>query len=290
MPLLEDITEVLSFAAFRPDPDDSQISWKDRSVNRRSLLININRANTCWRAVNKRGKFQEAGSQDGEFTEIVTGRAEEWRSLTDGAWCSLSINNRFIISLENNLSRRENYLELLRTNPRAILGAKYDRGKRYALFHHPDTTSTLLMACDDAAVKSAEDCLRGNGLKTGRVCCGLFAMLELKLKEIYEDKKPEAKGNFMLLATCEGSIAALVQQGGHWTDFRCRSSVGTENVDAMVQIIAPQVQKLQNGTPVFFVHDGNNPRFASELMGHLESIGAQDVSTEDLLWRILGEF
>ena len=34
----------------------------------------------------------------------------------------MSLNNRFIISLENNLSRRENYRELLRTNPKAVLG------------------------------------------------------------------------------------------------------------------------------------------------------------------------
>ncbi len=289
MPLLEDLTEVLSFAAFRPDPDDAAISWKDRAVGRRSLLVNINRGSCSWRAINKRGRFQDAGAQDGEFAEVTAGRAEEWRSLTDGGWCSLSINNRFIISLENNLSRRENYLELLRTNPKAVLGAKYDRGKRYALFHHPETTSTLLMACDDAAVKSAEDSLRGNGLKAGRICCGLFAILEVKLREIYESKRPEAKGNFLLIATCEGSIAALVQQAGQWTDFRCRTGVGIDNVEAMVQIIAPQVQKLQSGTPVFLAHDGNDQRFASEMMRHLENIGAQDITTEDLLWHILGE-
>jgi hypothetical protein len=289
MPLLEDIKDVLSFAAFRPDPDDAGISWKDRYAGRRSLLVNINRNSASWRAVGKRGTFQESGNQEGEFGEIVPGRAEEWRGLTDHGWCSLSLNNRFIISLETNLSRKENYLELLRTNPRAVLGAKYDRGKRYALFHHPDTTSTLLMACDDGAVKSAEDILRGNGLKTGRVCCGLFAMLETKLRDIYDGKKPEAKNSFMLVAVCEGSIAALVQHNGQWTDFRCRSSVGTDNVEAMVQIIAPQVQKVQPGTPVFFVHDGNNARFAAELMQRLESISAQDITVEDQLWRLMGE-
>ncbi len=153
MPLLEDITEVLSFAAFRPDPDDSLISWKDRTVGRRSLLININRANASWRAVNKRGRFQEAGSQDGEFQEIANGRVEEWRGLTDGGWCAVSLNNRFIISLENNLSRRENYLELLRTNPKAVLGAKIRPWQTLPRFlsssrYHPPPSSC---ACDDAA-------------------------------------------------------------------------------------------------------------------------------------------
>ncbi len=289
MPLPEDIKDVLSFAAFRPDPDDSTISWKDRTIGRRSLLINVNRSHASWRAVNKRGRFQEAGAQDGELAEIASARAEEWRSLTDSGWCCLSLNNRFIISLENNLSRRENFLTLLRTNPKAVLGAKYDRGKRYALFHHPDTTSTLLMACDDAAVKTAEDVLRGNGLKTGRVCCGLFAILEMKLREIYDTKKVDPKGSFMLVATCEGSIAALVQQAGQWTDFRCRTGMGIDNVEAMVQIIAPLVQKVQPGTPVFFAHDGNDQRFAGEMLRNLESIGAQDITSEDMLWKVLGE-
>ncbi len=132
-------------------------------------------------------------------------------------------------------------------------------------------------------VKSAKKtALRGNVWRlqaAGRICCALFGILETKLREIYDGKKPEARGNFLLIATCEGSIAALVQQAGQWTDFRCRTGVGIDNVEAMVQIIAPQVQKLQAGTPVFFVHDGNNPRFASEMMGHLESISAQDVTT-----------
>ena len=289
MPLLEDIKEVLSFAAFRPDPDDATISWKDRSTGRRSLLININRSHASWRAVNKRGRFQEAGAQDGELAEIASARAEEWRSLTDNGWCSLSLNNRFIISLENNLSRRENFQALLRTNPKAVLGAKYDRGKRYSLYHHPDTASTLLMACDDAAVKTAEDVLRGNGLKAGRICCGLFAILEMKLREIYDTKKVDPKGSFMMVATCEGSIAALVQQAGQWTDFRCRTGMGIDNVEAMVQIIGPLVQKIQPGTPVFFAHDGNDQRFSQEMMRNLESIGAQDITSEDMLWRVLGE-
>lgn len=288
MPLLDDIKGVLSFAAFRPDPDDPEITWAKRFHARRSLLLNVSRTQTSWRSINKRGKFQEGGTQEGEFNEVVPSKAEEWRNLTEGGWVNISLNHRFIISLENNLSRRENYRELLRTNPKAVIGAKFDRGKRYALFHHPDTTASLLMACDDAAVKQTEDTLRGGGLKAGRICCGLFALLESKLSEIYGGGQPEAKGSFLLIATCEGSIAALVQQDGQWTDLRCRSGLGTDGIDSMVQIIAPMVQKIPQGTPVYYVHDGTDEGFSSAMMAQLNQIGAKDISVTDQLWDSIG--
>jgi hypothetical protein len=288
MPLLDDIKGVLSFSAFRPDSDDPDISWTKRFNARRSLLLNVSRTHTSWRSINKRGRFQEGGTQEGDFAEVAPARVEEWRTLTEGGWVNVSLNNRFIISLENNLSRRENFRDLLRTNPKAVLGAKFDRGKRYALFHHPDTTSSILMACDDSAVKLTEDVLRANGLKAGRICCGLFALLETKLTEIYQTARAEAKGSFLLIATCEGSIAALVQQDGQWTDLRCRSGVGTDSVDAMLQIIAPMVQKIPQGTPVFYVHDGTDEKFSSGMMEQLKQIGGKDVSAPDQIWESIG--
>jgi hypothetical protein len=288
MPLLEDIKGVLSFAAFRPDPDDAETSWAKRFQSRRSLLINVSRAHTSWRSINKRGKFQETGSQEGEIAEVATGRAEEWRALTDGGWVNVSLNHRFIISLENNMSRREGYRSLLQSNPKAVIGAKCDRGKRYALYHHPHTTSSILMACDDTAVKTAEDSLRVAGLKPGRICCGLFALLEQKLTEIYRSDRPEARGSFVLIATCEGSLATLVQADGQWTDLRCRTGVGADGIDAMIQIIAPMVQKVPQGTRVFYVHDGNDEKFSSAMMAQIEQIGGKDISAPDQLWECIG--
>ncbi len=288
MPLLEDIKSVLSFAAFRPDPDDAGIAWNKRFTGRRSLLLNVNRTHTSWTCMNKRGTFQDGGSQEGDFMEVAPARAEEWRTQTEGGWVNVSLNNRFIISLENNLSRRENYQEMLRVNPKAVLGAKFDRGKRYALFHHPDSTASILMACDDAMVKTTEESLRVNGLKPGRICCGLFAIMEAKLTEIYNAGRPEAKGSFLLVATCEGSIAALAQQGGQWTDLRCRSGVGTDNPEAMLQIVAPLVQKFPAGTPIFYVHDGADEKFGIAMMEQLSRVGAADITERDQLWRAIG--
>jgi hypothetical protein len=290
MPLLEEIKNVLTFAAFRPDPDDANIPWNKRFVKSRSLLLNVSRTQTSWRSINKRGRYQDAGSEDGDLPEAARQHAEEWRGMVDSGWCAVSLNNRFIISLENNLSRRENQAELLRLNPKAVLGAKCDRGKRYAIYHHPATTSSLLMACDDAFVKIAEDTLRGSNLRAGRICCGLFAMMEAKLNEIYALGKPEAQGSFMLVALCEGSIAALVQQNGQWTDLRCRSGVGMDSADAMFQIVSPLAQKIQPGTPVLFLHDGIHKNFAAEMLQQFQQNGqedVQDISVEDQLWNTI---
>lgn len=288
MPLLDDIKSVLSFAAFRPDPDDAEVAWHKRHAKRRSLLLNVSRTHVTWRSMNKRGRFQESGSCEGDFADVAPQRAEEWRSLTDGGWVNVSVNNRFIISLETNLSRRENGAELLRSNPKAVLGAKFDRGKRYALFHHPTSTASILMACDDSVVKTTEDVLRTNGLRAGRICCGLFAMMEQKLGELCHPQAPGATGSFVFIACCEGSIAAVVQQDGQWTDLRCRSGIGSDSVDAMIQIIAPLVQKVGPGTPVYFVHDGTDTGFATAMMDPLSKISGKDISVEDQLWSTMG--
>lgn len=288
MPLLDDIKSVLSFAAFRPEPDDAEVPWNKRFQGRRSLLLNVSRGHVSWRGLSKKGRFQDAGNSEGEFAEVAPQRAEEWRSLTEGGWVNVSINNRFIISLENNVSRRNNSDELLRTNPRAVLGAKFDRGKRYALFHHLHSPASLLLACDDSMVKTTEEVLKANGLKAGRICCGLFALLEQKLAELCNDPKSDPNGSFVLIVCCEGSIAALVQQAGQWTDLRCRSGIGSESLDAMIQIIAPLVQKAQPGTPVYFVHDGNDPKFAAAMMELLSRVGGKDLTIEDQIWSAIG--
>lgn len=286
--LLDEIKSVLSFGAFRPDADDPNVSWAKRFENRKSLLLNISRSQTSWRSINRKGKFEEGGVQDGEFADIAPQRAEEWRSMCDGAWCVVSVNNRFIISLENNLMRGDNCVSLLRTNPRAVLGPKYDRGKRYAICHHPETTASMLLACEEALVKVSEDVLKTIGLRPGRVCCGLFAMMEYAIHSICSSKQGSNPGSFVLVGACEGSVAALAQQDGQWKDLRCRSGLGVEAVETALQIISPLVAKAPPGTPVFFISDGQDQKFRQDLMAQLEKVGAKDLTQEDLLWKILG--
>jgi hypothetical protein len=287
--MLADIKSVLTFAAFRPDSDDPEISWSKRFEGRKSLLINISRSHVSWRSMNRKGKFEASGFQEGEFADVASLRADEWRSLTEGGWASVSLNNRFIISLENNLMRGDGTQHLLRTNPRAVLGPKYDRGKRYGLYHHNDSTASMLLACEDSMVKVTEDCLRGIGLKAGRVSCGLFAMIEHSLAGIYASLRGQTGASFVLVAACEGSIAALAQQDGQWKDLRCRSGLGSDAVETSLQIISPLVAKAPTGTPVYFVGDGHDANFRKQLMEQLERVGARDLTQDDLIWRVIGQ-
>ncbi|WP_397382787.1 hypothetical protein, partial [Prosthecobacter sp.] len=247
------------------------------------------RGSVSWRSVNKRGRFEESGTQEGELADAAPLKGEEWRGMADGGWCSVSVNHRFIISLENNLMRGDNCVSLLRTNPRAVLGPKYDRGKRYAICHHPETTASLLLAVEESLVKVTEDVLKTVQLKPGRVSCGLFAMLEHAILSIFRASSGGTPSDFVLIAACEGSLAVLVQQEGQWRDIRCRSGLGPEAVETALQIISPLLAKVPQGSPVYFVGDGHDSKFRTELMLHLEKVGAADLTQDDLLWTIIGE-
>jgi len=67
--LLDEIKSVLSFAAFKADPDDSAVPWGKRYEARKSLLLNVSRGSVSWRSINKRGRFEEGGVQEGELAE-----------------------------------------------------------------------------------------------------------------------------------------------------------------------------------------------------------------------------
>jgi hypothetical protein len=285
--LLDDIKNVLTLAAFRPDEDDPDIPWSMRFEGRKSLLLNVGRNQTSWRSINKKGQLEESGYMDGEFTDIATQCGEEWRGLTENGWVTVSINHRFIISLENNLMRGENCAMLLRTNPRAVLGPKYDRGKRYAVCHHPAATTSMLLAVEESMVKVTEDVLKTVGLKAGRVCCGLFAMLEQSILMVDSALRGGVNASFVLLAACEGSVATLSQHEGQWKDFRCRSGLGADAVDTTLQIVRPMLAKNPPGAPVFLVTEGQDEAFRNRIMEELVKVGAQDLSVADGLWQLL---
>jgi hypothetical protein len=286
--LLDEIKSVLSFAAFNPEADDAGVPWSKRFEGRKTLLLNVGRNQTSWRGVNKKGRFEDGGMLEGEFADIAPQRADEWRQMADGGWCVVSVNNRFIMSLENNMMRGENTVNLLRTNPRAVLGPKFDRGKRYAICHHPESSGSMLLACEESMVKVTEDVLKTIGIRPGRVCCGLFALTEYAVHQLYSQHPNGVPANMILISACEGSIAVLVQQDGQWKELRCRSGLGQDAVETSLQIISPLIQKVPQGSPVCFISDGQDASFRSELFVHLEKVGATDLTQEDLIWKVIG--
>lgn len=286
--LWDEIKSVLSFAAFKPEADDASVSWARRFEGRKTLLLNVGRNQTSWRGISRKGKFEEGGVMEGEFADIAPQRADEWRMMADGGWCVVSINNRFIVSLESNMMRGENCVNLLRTNPRSVLGPKFDRGKRYAICHHPETTASMLLSCEESMVKVTEDVLKTIGIRPGRVCCGLFSITEWAVHQLYVTQRGAVPPNMVLIASCEGSISVLVQMDGQWKELRCRSGLGPDAVETSVQILSPLVQKVPQGSPVYYISDGQDARFRAELLVHLERFGVQDLTQEDLLWKVIG--
>ncbi len=296
---LAHIKNLLTFASFRPEPADSQATWSARFPNKRTLLLNINRNTVSWQVVLKGGKPGEQGVEEGSINDVLQVMAEDWLSMIDDGWCSVSLNNRFILSLESNLSRKKGYQELLRTNPKAVLGSKYERGKVYAVKYHPETNSSLLLACEEGLIKDTQDALKKAGLKTGRLSCGLFAQLCDVLHRLHEAQNSKAAEdeegsgvppNYLVIACCQGSVCILKQKDEQWTELRSRSAYYEPgDLSALGQILQPMLNDWNPQSPVIFINDNNDPIALDQLRQMLPNYPINDVSLEDQLWAVIGK-
>jgi hypothetical protein len=283
---LDSIKQVLTFQAFRPDPDDPDTPVAVRMAGRRYVCVNISKGHVSWRGVDRKGKMVGGGQVEGEFADVVSQLAEEWHGHSDGGWVVVSINNRFVLTLESNLSRKPGSERLIRSNARAVIGAKHDRTKRYAVYHHPETSSSLLLACEDSLVKTIEDSLEGLGLKPARVSCGLFSMVEDWLRRHFA--AGGAKKDFVLVACCDGSICVLSQKKGQWSELRARGGFyAGEDAEPVVALAAPLINGSGAGSPIYLLHDRPGTMFSSSLLERLESHGAKDVTEPEMLWSAL---
>lgn len=297
---VQSIKDVLTFAAFRPEPDDRTASWARRFPRRNTLLVNISRARTTWASVTKAGVVRAGGVADGEFAEVVKQHAEEWRGLTDDGWTAVSLNHRYVISLETNLSRKPEVQEVIRSNPRAVLGAKYERGKRYALTHNPESVASVLLACEEEFIKKIESTLTENRLRAGRITCGVYAMLrrllevtndgrEPKTASAAGDKEPRRTAQRLYLACCEGSVCAMLQSGDLWSELRSRSNLYTTDSEPVFSILEPLVARLDAGASVVVAVDSPETGIVAGLREKLPKMNVEDLSGSDHFWRILAD-
>ena len=284
---LKDIKDVLTFAAFRPDPDNSGTPWSKRFEGRRVLLLNIGKDEVSWRSVGKKGEFEGGGSDEGEFPEVAQRHADEWRAMTDNGWVAVSINQRFIMNLERNLPRKPGYRKMLRTNPKQILAAKFDRGKVYGIHHSPTTNASLVLACDESLVKSIEEVLKNNSLKAARISVGLFAMTTRMVSMVAEKKELSAMSDLLLIAACKGSISALRQKAGQWFELRCRAGLDSEDPSQALQMISPFLNSATPETRVLFMNHETESRFAETLKPQLQNLMVVDITEKDQLWSTL---
>ena len=298
MKQFKDILNVLSFASFRPEAEDPSATWSQRFPNKKTLLLNVNRNTVSWQIMLKGGELGDSAVEQGSLQDVVQVMGEEWKSLTDDGWCSVSLNNRFILSLETNLSRKKGYQDLLRTNPKSVLGSKFERGKCYAVRHHAETNSSLLLACEDGLIKETQDTLKKAGLNTGRLSCGVFAVvcevlerLQISARESSEDDEASAiPQNYLLIACCEGSVCVLKQKDNQWTELRSRSAYYEPgDLSSLGQILQPMLSDWDAQSPVLFVNDRKDETSFDQLKAMLPNYSINDVSMGEQLWTVIGK-
>ena len=291
---LKDIKDVLSFRAFRPEADDSTASWSRRFARENTLALNIGRRRVSWSAVDKRGEFRDAGSQEGEFKDIVTQMAPEWKAMTDNGWCTVSLNHRFVITLEVNLSRRAGLEQQLRTNPKAVLGAKAERGKKYSLLHNPESNTSVLLACDEEVINKTLSMLKEAGLSAGRMAVGVYGMMLDLIEQVAEARRArsvsnpgESFGSVVMVACNEGSVCVLSQREEQWTELRSRTDLYTDDMTPVLDIILPLIQNAGPNTNVVFMNDEAGCPLPELLRQRIPDVSVSDVSAPSQLWKLL---
>jgi hypothetical protein len=288
---LKDIKDVLTFAAFRPEPDDGSAPWPRRFPREKTLLLNVGKTRTSWRGLGRSGQLVDGGIQRGDFKDIASSLAPEWRKLTDDGWCNVSINSRYVISLEGNLPRKEGIEDVIRTNPRAALGSKFERSKRYALTNNPEHATSIVLSCEEDVVKKVEAALAENGLRPGRICCGTYTLLRRLLEHVNPEPDPTAKSSgppplprTLFLVVCnEGSVCTLMQTGDVWSDLRSRSDFYDETTDPVLQMIDPR-RDAANPLEILFVSDQPGSDLPGRLTEKFPDIKVTDLTGPDHLW------
>lgn len=289
---LQDIKEVLTFASFRPELDDPSFSWRRRFSHRRSLLLSIAKNRVNWKALAKGGRLLESGMAEGEYKEIFTQNAAEWKRLSEDGTLGISLNTRYVISLEINLTRRKGAEDLLQANPRAALGSRYERGKRYAVTHNPESNTSLLLTCEEEFIKKIEGLLKEVGLSAARVACGTYAMLRQLLVQVgraqAKNRPVEEDSAHLFLVLNDGAVAILQQIGEQWIELRSRPDVWQgEDTGPVIELLKPFQARIEGPCRISLLGDQPRAAFVEDLRSLFTSAEIEDFSQPDSLWTTL---
>ena len=294
---LLDVTKVLSMAAFRPDPDDSSFTWEKRFKKKKSLFLSIAREGVTWKSMDKNGLLSDSEFVPGSLKDVLEDMASEFFELSDGGWCCVSINQRYVISLETNLMRKDSGFDVLRSTPRAVLGSKAERGKRYSLKHNPESNSSVLLSVDEEYIKEVESLFGRFGLNVGRICCGVFSMLSESLEQIekareeFKNNKPENKlGNILNVISCYGSICILRMEEEKWVEMRSRVSLHKgKDLESLKKIILPIVEDMRSEDQIVFSGDESSGYIKEILSEVTPDMKINDISSVNTLWDLMSK-
>lgn len=253
--MLAQVKAVLDFSAFRPEPDDPSASWKSRFPKKNSVLLHVGRNSLSYSVVDAAGVSAPGEEKQGDYKELFKDLGPLIKSASHDGWCIVSLDTRYVISVESNLSRKKGSEEALRKDPRSVLHSRYEKGKRYAVTHNPETNSSLLLTLDEENVKKVEGLCKEQHLKIGRMCCGTWVLLRHALSATNKKKGSEEAFSGLYIVCCHGSVCALLQEKDNWMELRSRPDLFTADLQPLVELLAPFGERLSPAASIVLACD-----------------------------------
>lgn len=284
--MLNYVKGLLDFSAFRPEPDDPQAPWKSRFPGKATVLLNIGRASLGFSVIDATGKVKFSDRRRGELRDLFVDFLPVVKENASDGWCAVSLDTRYMISIETNLSRKRGSELALKNDPRSVLHGRYERGKVYAVTHNPETNSSLLLSYDSEFISKTEFTLKERGLKLGRLMCGTYVLLRHALSEMNTKKGTEEPLSALFLAVCSGSVCALLQESDNWVEIRSRPDVFFDDVQPFLDLVAPFAERLPDGAAVVLACDEPVPGLPEKLAGVFPGHELKDLTEEGLLAKL----
>ena len=285
--MLDQVKAVLNFSAFRPEPDDPSASWKSRFPKKATALLHVGRNSVSYCLLGPQGEVAPGEEKDGDYKEVFKELGPVIKSSAHDGWCAVSLDTRYVISIETNLSRKKGSEEALRKEPRSVLHARYEKGKRYAVTHNPETNSSLLLAMDEENIKKVEGFCKEQQLKIGRMCCGTYVLLRHALAASNTKKGSEAPVSALYVVCCRGSVCALLQEKDNWMELRSRPDLFTDDLQPFLELLVPFGERLSPGASVVLACDEPVEGLPEKVAALFPGNPLNDLSEPGLLAKIL---
>lgn len=285
--MIDQVKAVLNFSAFRAEPDDPAASWKSRFPKKTTALLHIGRNTVGYCLVGAAGEVSPGEERQGEYKEVLKDLGPVIKAATHDSWCAMSLDTRYVISIENNLSRKKGSEEALRKDPRSVLHARYEKGKRYAVTHNPETNSSLLLTVDEENVKKVEEACKSQQLKIGRMCCGTWVLLRHALASTNTKKGSEEPVSALYVVCSHGSVCALLQEKDNWMELRSRPDLFTQDLQPLLELLSPFAERLSPGAAVVLACDEPVEGLSEKITALFPDREFRDLTEPGLLAKVL---
>lgn len=287
--MLDQIKAVLNFSAFRPEPDDSAATWKSRFPKNATALLHVGRNSLGYCLVGPNAEVTPGEEKQGDYKDVFKELGPAIKSASHDGWCAVSLDTRYVISIETNLSRKKGSEDALKKDPRSVLHARYERGKRYAVTHNPETNSSLLLTMDEDNIKKIEALCKEQHLHVGRMCCGTYVLLRHLLSATNVKKGSDEPVSALYIACCHGSVCALLQVKDNWMELRSRPDLFGADLQPLAELLAPFADRLESGASVVLACDEPVEGLPAKIGELFPGRALNDLTEPGLLAKLLHE-